>query len=190
MVVHPDGAIWFTDPGYGLHSNYEGDKGELELPTRTYRIPRRCGGLGGRTSPSKSPTASPSRGRPRLRLCFADTGASCGHPSQIHVFDVEDGQEAGGAGRVFHDFLAAAGPDGFSRDVDANNVWAGGRLGRARTLDGVHIVAPDGEKIGAIHLPEGAANVCFGGRKRNRLFVTGSQSLYAVYVDAQGMPYG
>jgi len=57
-------------------------------------------------------------------------------------------------------------------------------------LDGVHIIAPDGEKIGAIHLPEGAANLCFGGCKRNRLFITGSQSLYALYVDAQGMTHG
>jgi gluconolactonase len=186
VVVHPDGAIWFTDPGYGLHWHYEGDKGDLELPTRIYRIDPQAGVASVVDESLEKPNGlafSPDY----RRLYVADTGAShkLGHPRQIHVFDVEHGQTLAG-GRVFHDFGAAS-PDGFRVDVDGN-VWAAVAWGGPE-LDGVHVVAPDGAKIGAIHLPEGAANLCFGGAKRNRLFITGSQSLYALYVDAQGVAY-
>ena len=89
--------------------------------------------------------------------------------------------------RVFHDFGPAGSPDGFRVDTDGN-VWAAVGWG-GPDVDGVRVLARDGEPIGAIHLPEGAANLCFGGVKRNRLFITASQSLYALYVDAQGVPY-
>jgi gluconolactonase len=186
VVVHPDGAVWFTDPGYGLHGRYEGDKGELELPTRTYRIDPGSGAASVVDETLVKPNGlafSPDC----KRLYIADTGASHrpGHPRQIHVFDVEDGRTLAN-GRVFHDFGAAS-PDGFRLDTDGN-VWAAVGWGPPE-LDGVHVIAPDGAKIGAIHLPECAANLCFGGAKRNRLFITGSQSLYALYVDAQGVPY-
>lgn len=185
VVVHPDGAVWFTDPGYGLLSNYEGDKGELELPTRTYRLDP----ASGQASVVDDTLAKPNGlafSPDFKRLYLADTGASHkpDHPRQIHVFDVEDGKKLSNR-RVFHDF-DAGGPDGFRVDVDGN-LWAAVAWG-GPAVDGVRIVAPDGEPIGAIHLPEGAANVCFGGAKRNRLFIAGSQSLYALYVDAQGAP--
>jgi gluconolactonase len=187
VVVHPDGAIWFTDPGYGLHWNYEGDKGELELPTRTYRLDPTTAKASVVEESLEKPNGlafSPDHGR----LYIADTGASHrrGHPRQIHVFDVIDGGKRLGSPRVFHDFGEAS-PDGFRVDSDGN-VWAAVAWG-GPDLDGVHVLAPDGEKIGAVHLPEGAANLCFGGVKRNRLFIAGSQSLYALYVDAQGMGY-
>ncbi len=186
VVVHPDGAIWFTDPGYGLHWNYEGDKGDLELPTRTYRLDPGNGSVTVVDESLEKPNGlafSPDYSR----LYVADTGASHkhGHPRQIHVFDVEGGRKLKSP-RVFHDFGPAS-PDGFRVDIDGN-VWAAVGWGGPE-LDGVHVLAPDGDRIGAIHLPEGAANLCFGGIKRNRLFITGSQSLYALYVDAQGMPY-
>jgi len=188
VVVHPDGAIWFTDPGYGLHWHYEGDKGELELPTRTYRLDPATG-----VATIVDDTLVKPNGlafSPEYSLLYlADTGASHkpGHPRQIHVFDVvDDGKRLAGP-RVFHDF-GAGGPDGFRVDTDGN-LWAAVAWG-GPAVDGVRVIAPDGEAIGAIHLPEGAANVCFGGVKRNRLFITGSQSLYALYVDAQGVAYG
>lgn len=186
VVVHPDGAVWFTDPGYGLHWHYEGDKGQLELPTRTYRLDPATGVATVVDDGLEKPNGlafSPSYDL----LYVADTGASHkrGHPRQIHVFDVVDGVSLARP-RVFHDFGQAS-PDGFRVDTDGN-VWAAVGWG-GPDMDGVHILSPDGDRIGAIHLPEGAANLCFGGVKRNRLFITGSQSLYALYVDAQGMAY-
>ena len=85
--------------------------------------------------------------------------------------------------QVFHN-MAPGAADGLRCDTDGN-VWAGtGWVGEG--YDGVHIFAPDGTLIGKIHLPEICSNICFGGVKRNRLFMTGSQSLYSVYVEAQG----
>jgi gluconolactonase len=187
VVVHPDGAIWFTDPGYGLHWHYEGDKGELELPTRTYRLDPATGEATIVDDALVKPNGLAFSPDHKL-LYLADTGASHkpGHPRQIQVFDVVDGGRKLANPRVFHDF-GAGGPDGFRVDTDGN-VWAAVAWGGPE-VDGVRVIAPDGEAIGAIHLPEGAANVCFGGVKRNRLYITGSQSLYAVYVDAQGVAY-
>jgi gluconolactonase len=186
IVTHPDGSIWFTDPGYGVLSHYEGDKGELELPTRTYRLDPASGEASVVEETLEKPNGlafSPDY----AKLYIADTGASHkrGHPAQIHVFDVVDGRRLAGP-KVFHDFGRAS-PDGFRVDTDGN-VWAGVGWGGPET-HGVRVIAPDGEPIGAVHLPEAAANLCFGGAKRNRLFITGSQSLYALYVEAQGMPY-
>ena len=186
VVVHPDGSVWFTDPGYGLHWNYEGDKGEFELPTRTYRLDPRTGVATVVDETLVKPNGlafSPDC----KRLYVADTGASHkrGHPRQIHVFDVTGEGRLKGP-RVFHDFGAAS-PDGFRVDIDGN-VWAAVAWG-GPDVDGVRVLAPDGEPIGAVHLPEGAANLCFGGLKRNRLFITGAQSLYSLYTDAQGLPY-
>jgi gluconolactonase len=188
VVVHPDGAIWFTDPGYGLNWHYEGDKGEGELPDRTYRLVPATGVVTVVEDTLVKPNGlafSPDFSR----VYIADTGASHkrNHPRQIHVFDVVDDGTKLSHGRVFHDFEAGS-PDGFRVDTDGN-VWAAVAWG-GPAVDGVRILAPDGDPIGAIHLPEGAANLCFGGVKRNRLFICGSQSLYALYVDAQGTPYG
>ena len=78
-------------------------------------------------------------------------------------------------------------PDGFRVDEDGN-LWCGWGMGTP-DLDGVRIFNPTGEPIGHIHLPERCANLCFGGPHRNRLFMAASQSIYALYVNARGMPY-
>jgi len=188
VVVHPDdGAIWFTDPGYGSLMNYEGNKGELVVKEAVYRVDARTGKMEKLTDEIFKPNGlcfSPDY----QKLYVADTGAS--HypdaPRNIKVWDIVDGTKLA-QGREFTSMELdgkAGFADGIRADVDGN-VWASaGWVGDG--YDGVHVFAPDGDRIGQIRLPEICSNVCFGGRKRNRLFMTASQSLYAVYVETQG----
>ena len=179
-VVHPDGHIWFTDPGYGILSHYEGHKAEFELPTSVYRLNPDTGEAVVVTEDIERPNGicfSPDY----HKLYVADTGP----PKNIVVHDVVNGERLANK-QVFAD-MAPGLADGLRCDTDGN-LWAGtGWVGEG--YDGVHIFAPDGVLIGKIHLPEICANICFGGVKRNRLFMAGSQSLYSVYVNAQGVPY-
>ena len=202
-VVHPNGDIWFTDPGYGGLMNYEGNRVDSETvqPFQKEAIYR----IDGQTL--KLSKAADDIFKPN-GLCFspdykklyvADTGASHYEdaPKNIRVWDVTDEKklvngkefasmkltlpplEEGGEARVL-----AGLADGIRCDADGN-IWASaGWVGDG--YDGVHIFAPDGVRIGQIQLPEICSNVCFGGTKRNRLFMTGSSSLYAVYVETRG----
>jgi gluconolactonase len=189
-VVHPDdGAIWFTDPGYGALMNYEGVKGPLEIKEAIYRIDAKTGKLEMMSDEIYKPNGL-CFSNDYKRLYVADTGAS--HypeaPRNIKVWDVVDGVKlANGkefASMKLDGFDKAGFADGIRADIDGN-VWASaGWVGDG--YDGVHIFAPDGVRIGQIKLPEICSNVCFGGTKRNRLFMTGSSSLYAVYVETQG----
>ena len=187
-VVHPvDGAIWFTDPGYGSLMNYEGNKGKLEIKEAVYRIDAKTLKLEVVTDDIFKPNGlcfSPDY----KKLYVADTGAS--HyddaPRNIKVWDVVDGVKlANGKEFTSMELNGKAGfADGIRADVDGNIWSSAGWVGDG--YDGVHIFAPTGERIGQILLPEICSNVCFGGRRRNRLFMTGSQSLYHVYVETQG----
>jgi gluconolactonase len=183
VVVHPDGHIWFTDPGYGILLNYEGGLAEFELPTNVYRLNPDTGEATVATDELEKPNGlcfSPDY----AKLYIVDTGASHkpNHPRHILVYNVVDNARLTD-GRLFCD-MAPGTSDGIRCDIDGN-LWASaGWAGDG--YDGVHIFAPDGDLIGKIHLPEVCSNLCFGGLKRNRLFMTGSQSIYAVYVEAQG----
>jgi gluconolactonase len=181
VAVHPDGHIWFTDPGYGIMTWYEGEHEPFELPTRTYRLDPATG---------QATVADEEIEKPN-GICFSpdfkmlyvvDTAEIPGRPHNIHVFNVVDGSRLVNR-RVFYD-MGAAGGDGIRCDREGN-LWAGAGWGTEKD-DGVHVIAPDGKLIGTIHLPEACANLCFGGAKKNRLFMTASQSLYALYVEAQG----
>ncbi len=193
IIVHPDGGIWFTDPGYGSLMNYEGHKGTLEIPEAVYRIDPKTGKM-------EKVVGRDQMFKPN-GLCFspdykkvyiADTGATHHEdaPRNIMVFDVSDGKKLAN-GREFVSMAMdvkgekkAGLADGLRADVDGNLWVGGGWIGDG--YDGVHVFAPDATRIGLILLPEIPSNVCFGGAKRNRLFVTASQSLYAVYVETQG----
>jgi len=195
VAIHPDGGIWFTDPGYGILGNYEGHKATFEVKEAVYRINGETLKMQMVTDDIFKPNGicfSPDY----TKLYVADTGRS--HypeaPRNIKVWDViEDGKKLTN-GREFASMEGDLGladydgkgglADGMRTDEDGN-LWTSAGWG-GEGFDGVHILAPDGKRIGQIVLPEVCGNVCFGGRKRNRLFMTASQSLYAVYVETRG----
>lgn len=188
VVVHPqDGAIWFTDPGYGSLMNYEGKKGELHIKEAIYRIDGQTGEIFKVADEPSKPNGlcfSPDYSK----LYVSDTGSSHDPdaPHNIMVWDVIDSRKLR-KGREFAsmELEGQVGlADGIRADIDGN-IWASaGWVGEG--YDGVHIFADDGDRIGQILLPEICSNLCFGGKKRNRLFMTGSQSIYALYVETQG----
>jgi len=183
VVVHSNGSIWFTDPGYGIMGNYEGHKAAFELPANVYRIDPKSGEVAVVVGDMRRPNGlcfSPDE----TKLYIVDTGMTDGpqYPHNIRVYDVVEGARLAN-GRVFVE-MGAGLADGIRCDVDGN-VWAGtGWAGE--DFNGVQVVAPEGKLIGKIHLPEICANICFGGAKRNRLFMAASTSLYSVYVGTQG----
>jgi gluconolactonase len=175
--------VWFTDPPYGTagEGGYEGDFGELFLKPAVYRVDAITGKIALITDEPDHPNGlcfSPDY----QRLYIVDTGA----PRDIKLYDVRETAQLVN-GRQFTDMHVngvAVGPDGMRVDIHGN-VWAAaGWAGPG--YDGVHILTPEGERIGQILLPEACANVCFGGPKRNRLFMTASQSVYALYVNTRG----
>jgi len=181
VVVASDGAIWFTDPGYGILGHYEGHLAEFELPPRVYRIDAKTGRATIVADDFDKPNGlafSPDE----KKLYIIDTGLTHGGRSNMRVFDVVGDKLANN--KVFAEDFAPGFTDGVRTDIDGN-VWCS--MGWADPKeDGVRCYAPSGELIGKIHLPETCSNLCFGGKKRNRLFMTGSTSVYAVYVETQG----
>jgi gluconolactonase len=175
IVVHPDGGIWFTDPPYGINGNYEGFKAPSEVKEAVYRVDGKTGQMDKVTDEVTGPNGicfSPDY----KKVYVADTGTR-----ETLVFDLE-----GKALRNRKRFIQLdvpgtsdrAAADGIRCDEDGN-LWCG-------AAPGVQIVAPNGDRIGLIRLPENCANICFGGTKRNRLFMAASQSLYVVYVLTTG----
>ena len=187
IVVHPDGDIWFSDPGYGILGRYEGTSAPLEIKEAVYRIDGKSGAMEKVADDLFKPNGlcfSPDY----KKLYICDTG-STHYPEAknlIKVYEVADGKLRNG--REFINMeMAGHGSglaDGIRADVDGN-IWTGaGWVGPG--YDGVHIFSPAGQRIGMILLPEICANLCFGGVQRNRLFMAASQSLYSLYVNTQG----
>ena len=170
IVVHPDGGIWFTDPIYGIRGYYEGFKGESETKEAVYRVDGKTGQIEKVTDELNEPNGICfSQDYKKVYICDTGTGR------EVRVYDL-DGNKLRNSKRFVQFSVGAA--DGIRCDIDGN-VWCG-------VLPGVQIVAPSGEPIGEIRLPENCANICFGGTRRNRLLMAASQSLYAVYVDTVG----
>lgn len=182
VVVKSDGSVWFTDPSYGILSDYEGDYAEQELDgCHVYRIDPQDGTVRQVADGFEKPNGiafSPDE----QHLYVSDTGAShdADGPHHIYRFAVsEDGQLSDRS--PFAECTAGM-FDGFRCDR-SGRIWASAR-------DGVHCYDPDGTLIGKIHIPEIVANVAFGGAKRNRLFICGTTSLYAAYLTANGLGLG
>jgi gluconolactonase len=182
VVVKSDGSIWFTDPTFGLLGYYEGEKNEPELPANVYRIDGQTGAVTVVADDVQGPNGlafSPDESK----LYVVE---SRGMPSRkLRVFEVNGSTL--GASRMFLD-AGPGTPDGFRVDIDGN-LWCGWGMGES-DLDGVRIFNAAAEPIGHIALPERCANLCFGGRWRNRLFMAASHGLYALYVNTQGAPGG
>lgn len=183
VVVHRDGSVWFTDPDYGIMHDYEGDMAPSEIGgCNVYRVDpsgavtlvaddfRRPNGL------AFSPDGS--------ALFVSDTGATHEKGGPRHIRRIAlagDGRTLEGQGEVFAECTAGL-FDGFRFDR-AGRLWASAD-------DGVHCYDPDGTLIGKVRLPEVAANLTFGGAKRNRLFVCATTSIYSVFLFTHGHAIG
>ena len=177
VVAHSDGSVWFTDPGWGVEGYYEGNKAVKELPRYVYRLDPRTG---------EGVPVVAEMDRPN-GLCFSpdESRLYVVDVDQIRVFDMDGTVPVNG--RMFVEPSGSGFFDGIRTD-QGGNVWASAGGGGAG-FDGVRCYSPEGELLGQLHLPEGCANLCFGGAKKNRLFMTASRSLYSVYVEALGAQY-
>lgn len=183
VVVKSDGSIWFTDPYFGILGFYEGEPAEAELPMNVYRVDGTTGAVTVVADGINAPNGlafSPDE----KRLYIVESRSV---PRRILVYDVIGDGTRLADGRVLIDAGPDGTPDGLRCDVDGN-LWCG--WGMTAELDGVRVFTPAGEPIGHISLPERCANLCFGGRHRNRLFMAASHSLYALYVNTQGAAGG
>lgn len=177
VVVKSDGSIWFSDPHYGIMTDYEGYRSEQELPCNVYKVDPVDGSIEAVLTDFNGPNGlafSPDEDR----LYVADTGRMFSDDAQhIRMFDVDASGSLKG-GDVFHTISPGC-ADGFRLDTDGN-VWSS-------AADGVHCISPDGELMGKILVPELVSNVCFGGRARHQLFITASTSIYAISLNRNGV---
>jgi len=178
VIVASDGAVWFTDPTYGIKSDYEGRKADSEIgAAHVYRADPVSGEVTAVATDFIQPNGLAFSPDESL-LYIADTGRTEGkeHPAHIRVFDVK-GKTLSNS-RVFADCEFGL-FDGFRLDVE-------GRLWTSTGI-GIECYSPEGDLIGRIRTPEVVSNCTFGGRYRNRLFITATTSLYAVYVFTTGL---
>lgn len=185
IVCARDGSLWFTDPSFGIGGWWEGAPAPQELPHAVYRL-----APGGELQQVVTDLAAPNglAFSPDERVLYIVESRA--EPwRRIWAYDVGPEGALGGK-RLFAEAADGGAYDGIKVDV-AGNVWCGygsnGRTGlSSAALDGVRVIAADGTAIGHVHLPERCANLCFGGRRNNRLFMAASHSVYALFVNTQG----
>ncbi|AOB30416.1 gluconolactonase [Bordetella sp. H567] len=183
VVVKSDGSIWFTDPPFGIVGYYQGEKAEQELPANVYRLDPDSGRLDVVADDVNGPNGlafSPDESK----LYVIESRA---RPRTIRAFDVTAQGSRLANSRVLVD-AGPGTPDGFRVDIHGN-LWCGWGMGTPER-DGVRVFSPEGEPIGHIGLPERCANLCFGGKHRNRLFMASCTSIYSLYVNTQGVAGG
>jgi gluconolactonase len=176
VVVKSDGSIWFTDPHYGIMSDYEGFRSEQELPCNAYRVSPE-GDITAVVTDMDCPNGlafSPDESS----LYVADTGKMFDPDAKqcIRRYNVQG--DAATDGAHFHTIDPGC-SDGFRLDTDGN-IWSSAG-------DGVHCIAPDGRLLGKIFVPELVSNVCFGGRAKHQLFITATSSVYAITLNRSGI---
>ncbi|HEY7286494.1 MAG TPA: SMP-30/gluconolactonase/LRE family protein [Vicinamibacterales bacterium] len=194
VAPHPDGSYWFTDPPYG-RSIYEGRPEPRELPTAVYRIDK-SGTIAQVIGEDQIPDPNGLAFSPDYKTLYvASTGrgpgdAGPGGKGDVFAVDVADARASNA--RRFSDFMidgVKCSPDGIRCDT-TGHVWCSSNAGPSVGYSGVTVWTPQGKLIGRIRLPEACANLCFGGPKRNRLFMAASQSIYALFVNTQGAAPG
>lgn len=179
VVVKSDGTIWFTDPDYGIMSDYEGYKSEREQEfCNVFCVDPSTGDIQSVVSDFAKPNGLCFNAE-EDKLFVADSGRSHNPdgPHHIRVFDVASGNKLSN-GNVFCEVDPGV-PDGFRLDIDGN-VWTS-------CQNGVICFGPDGTALGKVKIPTMVANLTFGGPRRNRLFITATRSLYSVYVATTGI---
>lgn len=182
VVVRSDGSIWFTDPIYGIATDYEGEMQDQEIEgCHVYRVDPGSGRVTRVTDDFVQPNGL-AFGPDERHLFISDTGVShtTDGPAHIRRFDVDD--DLGLSGGTTFATCTSGVFDGFRLDTDGR-IWTS-------ASDGVHCYDPDGTLVGKILIPEIVGNLTFGGPRRNRLFICGNSSLYAVYVFATGLAMG
>jgi gluconolactonase len=185
-VVASDGSIWFTDPVYGIGGYYEGIKAEPEQEKHNvYRVDPKSGEVKVVVDDFVEPNGialSPDE----KKLYVLDTGFTDGpdNPSHIRAFNLDVAAGKVSNSKVFAEMPKPSITDGVRCDTEGR-VWCSVGWGDPNE-DGVRCYTPDGGLLGKIHIPETVANLCFGGQQRNRLYICGSTSLYAVYTSVQG----
>lgn len=177
VVVKSDGTIWFTDPHYGIMTNYEGYQSEQELPCQLYWVNPDTGAINAVITDMNCPNGlafSPDESK----LYVADTGRMFSDDKQhMKVYDIDDAGVASN-GAIFHTIEPGI-SDGFRVDTEGN-VWSS-------AADGVHCINPSGRLLGKILVPELVSNVCFGGRAKHELYITATTSIYKVSLNVRGI---
>ena len=178
VVVARDGGVWFSDPHYGIKTNYEGFASEQENACVVYRVDPDTGAIDAMVEDMNCPNGLAFSPDESL-LYVADTGRMfTDDPQHIRVYDMVDGRPR--SGRLFHKIDQGV-ADGFRLDTDGN-LWSS-------AADGVHCIAPDGRLLGKILVPELVSNICFGGRAKHELYITATTSLYRVTLNRQGVQW-
>jgi gluconolactonase len=179
VVVKSDGSIWFTDPAYGIDTDYEGNKAESEIGAcHVYRIDAKSGEVEAVITDMVRPNGIAFSPDEKL-LYVVDTGRTHGpqNPAHMRVFKVSDKGKLSG-GEVFADCTQGL-FDGFRLDTEGR-IWTS-------AADGIHCYEPDGTLIGKVKVPEVVANCAWGGPKRNMLYICGTTSLYSVRLMVNGV---
>lgn len=185
ITCGPDGSLWFSDPSFGIASDFEGERAEQELPHAVYRIDGATGALSRVIDDLQGPNGLAFS--PDGRVLYVIESRARPH-RLIWAYDVDGARLANK--RLLIDAGGPGAFDGMALDVHGN-LWCGfgsdGSPGAdPAALDGVRVYSPDGRALAHIHLPERCANLCFGGAKGNRLFMASTHSVYALYVNTRG----
>ncbi len=179
VIVKSDGSIWFSDPHYGIMTDYEGFRSEQELPCNVYRVDPETGQIDAMVTDMACPNGlafSPDESI----LYVADTGRMHDPDADRHIraYNVSSDGKSVSGGRKFYTIDPGC-SDGFRLDTDGN-IWSS-------AADGVHCISPDGKLLGKILVPELVSNLCFGGRAKHELYITATTSIYRVTLNRSGV---